>query len=133
MRAALLFLLALAPQAHAQVVECPKFYPWEDTVLAEVPYRHQGKGVVAKGRLRGATAYTGEFNGQAELQGMRKDVKGGFDVQYGFAPGELKWLVCTYGGGDIAWWEQLDSKVTSCKLSVRKAGTDPLDVRMTCK
>ena len=133
MRAALLVLLALAPQAYGQVVECPKFYPWEDTVLAEVPYRQEGKGVVAKGRLRGATAYTGEFNGQEELQGMRKDVKGGLDVQYGFAPGESKWLVCTYGSGDISWWERLDSKVTSCKLSVRKSGADPLDIRMTCK
>lgn len=133
MRGYLLFLLALAPHVHGQQIECPKFYPSEDTVLTEVPYRHQGKGLVAKARLRGASTFLGEFNGRTELRGLRKDVKGGFDVHHGFSPGDPKWLVCTYGAGDISWWEQLDSKFTNCRLSVRESGDNPLDIRMTCR
>lgn len=132
MKPALLLLLALAPAARAQVIECPKFYPWEDTPLAEVPHQHKGKGFVAKSALRGAGMYGGELRGQGELQGDAQKVRGGWDVRHGFAPGDQKWLVCTYGGGDVTWWEQIDPKVTSCIVKTRGSGRDPLDVKATC-
>lgn len=131
MRTALLLLVALAPHEHAQVVECPKFYPWEDTVLAEAPYRHQGKGVVAKGRLRGASL-SRRVQRPGGTAGHAQRREGRIRRAVRVCDGESKWLVCTYGGG-IAWREQLDSKVTSCKLSVREAGTDPLDIKIACK
>ncbi|NNG25128.1 hypothetical protein [Telluria aromaticivorans] len=68
-------------------VECPKFYPSEDTVLAEVPYRHQGIGMVPKAWLQGASAYLGEFNCRTELQGLRKDVKEDSMCSTGFRRG----------------------------------------------
>jgi hypothetical protein len=123
----------LASAAEAQVIECPKFYPSEDTPLAEVPYQHKGKGFIAKARLNGASMFTGEINGQVELHGDRAKVKGGWNVRYGFAPADVRWLVCSYGGGDIAWWEQLDTKTTSCQLELREMGSDPMSVKLTCK
>lgn len=130
---ALLFACLLAPAVHAQVIECPKFYPWQDTPLAEVPYQHKGKGIVAKAKLSGAAMYTGEMGGQGELQGDGRKVKDGWDVDYGFGP-EPKWLVCTYGkSGDVTWWEQIDSKVTRCSLKVREGGRDPMNVKLACK
>jgi hypothetical protein len=87
MKACLLILLAVAPAVRAQVVECPKFYPWQDTVLAEVPYGHKGKGMVTKERLTGAGLTVGEFNGGGDMQGLRKNVKGGHEVDYGTIDG----------------------------------------------
>jgi hypothetical protein len=132
MRAAALLLLILAPAAAAQVIECPKFYPWQDTELAEVPYQHKGKGFVAKTKLTGAGMYIGELNGQGELMGAGTKVRGGWDIEYGFGP-EPKWLVCSYGSnGDIRWWEQIDSKMTRCTLKMREGGRDPMDAKLTC-
>lgn len=130
---ALLFACLIAPVAHAQTIECPKFYPWQDTPLTEVPYQHKGKGVVAKAALSGAGMYTGELGGRGELQGDGKKVKGGWDTEFGFGT-EPRWLVCRYGkSGDIAWWEQIDSKATRCTLRQRDASRDPMDVKLTCK
>jgi hypothetical protein len=128
-----LLLLVLAPAAAAQVIECPKFYPWQDTQIAEVPHQHRGTGFVAKAQLSGAGMYEGELNGRGELQGDRRKVKGGWDVRHGFAPGGQKWLVCSYGAGEVTWWEQLDPKVTSCTLQTREGGRDPMDIKATCK
>jgi hypothetical protein len=128
-----LLLLVLAPAALAQVIECPKFYPWQDTQLAEVPHQHKGAGFVSKATLSGAGMYTGELNGKGELMGDGKKVKGGWNVQHGFAPGEAKWLVCTYGKGDVTWWERIDPRVTACTLEVREAGREPASVKATCK
>lgn len=125
--------LLLSTAAQAQVVECPKFYPWQDTQLAEVPYQHNGKGIVKKRALSGASGFIGEFNNAGELQGDIRKVKGGLDVGL---PSETKWLVCWYGKtGDISWWEELKlgSKVTSCTLQIREGGKDPMDAKMTCK
>jgi hypothetical protein len=132
-RRALLLWAALAPAAHAQVVECPKFYPWQDTPLAEVPYQHRGQGFVAKSVLRGAVMYTGEINGKAALVGEPHKVKGGQDVRHGFEPGERKWLVCSYGDGSVTWWEQMDPKATSCVVQMRDGGRDPMNVKATCR
>jgi hypothetical protein len=133
MKACLLILLAVAPAVRAQVVECPKFYPWQDTVLAEVPYGHKGKGMVTKERLTGAGLTVGEFNGGGDMQGLRKNVKGGHEVDYGTIDGP-KWLVCAYGPGNVTWWEQLDSKKAACRLQVRERNTKGMmDATLTCK
>lgn len=133
MKKILFAYLIVGPAAQAQVIECPKFYPWQDTPLTEVPYRHKGKGIVARRPLSDASAFAGEFNGASELQGVRKDVKGGYDVQL---PGVTKWFVCYYGEGrDISWWEQIDdSKITRCTLRVRNKNSEGMmDATMTCK
>jgi hypothetical protein len=130
---ALLFACLVAPAAHAQVIECPKFYPWQDTPIAEVPHQHKGKGFVAKTKLTGAGMYAGDINGQGELHGEEQKVKGGWDVRHGFAAVDQKWLVCSYGSGQVTWWEQLDAKVTSCMLQTREGGRDPMDIKATCK
>jgi hypothetical protein len=132
MRAALL-LLALPSVAAAQVIECPKFYPWQDTRISEVPYQHKGVGFIAKAKLSGAGMYEGELNGRGELQGDRRKVKGGWEVLHGFELGRQKWLVCSYGAGDITWWEELGPKITSCTLQTREAGRDPAEAKATCK
>jgi uncharacterized protein YfiM (DUF2279 family) len=123
----------LSPAVHAQVIECPKFYPWQDTKLAEVPYQHKGQGFVAKAKLAGAGMYTGEINGRGELMGDSSKVKGGWDVQHSFAAGETKWLVCSYGRGDITWWEHIDARATRCTLKLRQGGRDPISATLTCQ
>lgn len=129
---ALLLALLVAPAVQAQVIECPKFYPWQDTKLAEVPHQHKGAGFVSKAKLSGAGMYTGELNGQGELMGDGKKVKGGWDVEYGFGL-EPKWLVCSYGSsGEIRWWEQIDPKATRCTLTMREGGRAPMDAKLTC-
>jgi hypothetical protein len=130
---ALVLAALVAPAVQAHVVECPKFYPWQDTPLAEVPYRHKGQGFVARSVLRGAVMYTGEINGKAELVGDARKMKDGREVAYGFEPGESKWLVCSYGDGSVTWWEQMDPKATSCLVRTRDGGRDPMGVKATCR
>jgi hypothetical protein len=134
MKNLLLVGLLASSTAQAQVAECPKFYPWQDTVLAEVPYQHKGKGVVAKQRLAGAGAFWGDFNDTAEIHGgPEKRVKGGTDTEM---PANTRWLVCWYGPGrSISWWEELkaDGKASRCTLQVRDGGRDPMDIKMVCK
>lgn len=131
MRTLLVFLM-LAPAAHAQVIECPKFYPWQDTPISEVPYQHKGQGMLAKTKLSGAGVFTGDMGGNAELIGDRRQVRGGWDARFDFGPGERKWLVCAYGSS-IAWWEQLDEKVVTCTVQERQSGRDPMSVKATCR
>jgi len=123
--------LILSPAVQAQVIECPKFYPWQDTPLAEVPLKHKGKGVVEKTRLDDATVTAGMVNGGSDLHGSIKKVKGGRIVEYRMPDGQ-KWFVCYYGG-DIAWWEELDSKVSLCKLEVKKNSEGMMDATLICK
>jgi hypothetical protein len=133
MRKFIFACLILAPSAQAQVFECPKFYPWQDTVMSEVPYQHRGKGIVQKAELSGAGAFLGDFNGNMQIAPADvKKIKGGSDSY--FMP--AKWLVCDYGNG-ISWWEELkldENKVQSCVLQVRnKQGRDPMDIKLVCK
>lgn len=99
--------------------------------MTEVPSGHKGKGLVSKSFLTDASAFIGDFNDGGELQGLRKEVKGGYDVQL---PTVTKWLVCWYGDGQaISWWEELkpDSKITRCTLQVR--GRDEVTAKLICK
>jgi hypothetical protein len=132
----LLFLcLLFTGAAQAQEIVCPKFYPWEDTVLAEVPYQHTGKGVIKKQELSGANWMGGDFNDTfGEMAGGTDKVKGGVDIA---VPTSAKWFVCWYGGGRaVAWWEELRldrSEAKNCKIEIRdKVGRDPMDARLVC-
>jgi hypothetical protein len=135
MRRLLFACLLLAPAAQAQVYECPKFYPAQDTVLAEVPYGHTGKGVVAKRALAGAAVMIDGFNMPGELHGgERRKVEGGVDVAY---PASITWFVCYYGQGSaVAWWEQIKldkHKARECVMQSRAGGRDPMDIKLVCK
>jgi hypothetical protein len=127
----LLLLLGSMTRAQGQTVACPMFYPSADAPIAEVPYEHKGKGVVKRRQLSDVGVFYGEFNGATELQGLRKDVKGGYDVEM---PLVTKWLVCSYGGG-VEWWEEAKpaDQVKSCILQVRKAKGNSLDAKLICK
>lgn len=136
MKRFLFFYLVFTSGAQAQEIPCPKFYPWDDTVLAEVPYQHNGKGVVAKQELSGANWMGGDFNDTfGEMAGGVEKVNGGVDIS---VPKFAKWLVCWYGSGRaVAWWEALkldNSPAKSCKIQIRnKVGRDPMDARLVCK
>lgn len=75
MKKLLLACLISAPAIQAQVIECPKFYPWQDTPLSEVPYGHKGMGMVAKGRLTGGSMYRGDPKDRSDVMGEYKKVK----------------------------------------------------------
>lgn len=138
----ILLLALLFPfPALAEVVECPKFYPWEDTTLAEVPFGHSGLGNVVKSPLAGASIWEREPRGKGtELVGETRKVKGGSDTRFRFGPVEEKWLACFYGrDGSIQWWEKLARTSTSCMVEARTAGArkdypnDPISVRVSCR
>jgi hypothetical protein len=128
--------LLFGSAAQAQVYECPKFYPWQDTVLAEVPYKHNGKGVVAKRELVSASVMQDEFNKPwGELYGSgEKKVRGGVDIDF---PRDITWFVCWYGDGrQVAWWEELkldQSKVQGCTMQIRDDHRNPKDIKLVCK
>jgi hypothetical protein len=136
MKTLLLLCLLFVAAAQAQDIACPKFYPSEDTVLAEVPYQHTGKGVIKKQELSGANWTGGDFNDTfGEMAGGTDKVKDGVDIA---VPTSAKWFVCWYGGGSaVAWWEELKldrSKAKKCKIEVRnKVGRDPMDAKLMCK
>lgn len=123
--------LLLASTTRAQTVECPKYYPWEDTAIAEIPYRHNGKGLVKRHRITGASAFIGEMNGAGELQGRRTDLRGGYDVEL---PLNIRWFVCEYGD-NTRWWEELKlgPHVKRCAIHVRENRKDPMDAKLVCQ
>lgn len=137
----LLLALCFPLAALAEVVECPKFYPWEDTRLAEVPFGHSGMGNVVKSPLAGASMWEREpLSKGAELVGETKKFKGGSDTKYELGPGEEKWLACFYGrDGAVQWWEKLGRTLTSCVVEVRTVAArkdypnDPASVRVVCR
>jgi hypothetical protein len=136
MKRLLFSCLLLGSTAQAQVFECPKFYPWQDTVLPEVPYKHNGKGVVAKRELTSASVMQDEFNKPwGELYGSgEKKVKGGVDIDF---PADVTWFVCWYGDGrSIAWWEELKlnrAAVRGCTMQIRDDHRNPKDIKLVCK
>lgn len=134
MRGQLLACLVLVSAAQAQEIECPKFYPWQDTALTEVPYGHAGKGVVKKRELSGAAVMVDDFNMPGDLHGGdQRKVPGGVDIQF---PADATYFVCYYGDRTIAWWEKLKhdpKKVKGCTLKMRdKVGRDPMNIRFVC-
>lgn len=126
--------LIFAASAHAQVVECPKFYPVTDTILPEASPQPKGKGLVTQQRLSGAGLTVGEFNGGGDIQGLRKDFKGGYEVHFGIWAGP-KWLVCDYGADQAtSWWERLEDAEAACRLKVVKKNAKGLiEATITCK
>lgn len=133
MKRLLLAFALIAPGASADEISCPKFYPWQDTVLPEVPYQHQGKGLVRKQELSGVNWMGGELGDTSgEMVGGVTQVKGGRELA---VPSFARWMVCSYGGG-VTWWEALKHETVKgnrCVIQVRdKVGSDPMDVRMTC-
>jgi hypothetical protein len=135
MKVVMLSALIFSSSVGAQVSECPAFYPAKDTELADVPLHHQGKGMVARQRLRGAGLTIGEFNGGGDLQGLRKDAGDGYEVDFGMPAAGMKWLVCFYGeNGSTTWWERLDSREASCKLKVVKKNAQGMTTAtLTCE
>jgi len=132
-KAAILLGLALAAPARAEVAECPRFYPAQQLAIDGAQRPASSGGFVARAALSGAGMFTGEIGGQGELIGERREVKGGMDAKFGFADGDQRWLVCTYGvGGEITWWKQMDARSTSCALQVRSPA-GKVDARATCK
>jgi hypothetical protein len=138
MKKLLLVLMTFVPIAQADEVDCPKFYPSEDTVLTEVPYRHNGKGIVAKQELSGASAMGSPYNFKPPMEfhgGHVNKVKGGTDIEM---PLDTRWFVCYYGKGTtVAWWEELKhdpDKIKNCTIKIRdKVGRDPMDIKFVCK
>ena len=131
MKGLLFAALVLTSTANAEVIECPKILPTEDTTLSEVPFGHNGSMRVQRSHLSFAYMYVGKIYGEQYMVGADvKNSKGGMDIEYGFRPENTKWLVCRYGGdewshstngvvGTIEWWERLDPKITACVLKVR--------------
>lgn len=112
--------------ANAQALSCPNFYPTKEVTLSELPSgSHQGAGRVRGANLSGASMSFDAPQGNVELHGDIREIKGGRDIRYGFEPGTNKWLVCVFGGsertgGTIEWREKVDPKVTSCELKIRE-------------
>lgn len=129
-------LILVARQTWAQEIHCPGFYPAQDIVLQEVPSQHQGKGILRKQPLTGATWMGGELNDTfGELEGGRTEVKGGADIA---VPAFARWLVCWYGPGRaLAWWEQLDlagEKRSNCWIELRSDGKSArMAARLVCR
>lgn len=127
--------LLVSAAAQAQEISCPRFYPSEDVILADVPSRHGGKGVLKKQELSGAGWMGGDFNDTfGEMAGGTNKVKGGTDTA---VPSFAKWFVCWYGGGRaVAWWQELRPetvKAGNCKIQLRdKTSRDPLEARLMC-
>lgn len=122
----LLVSLVLSSTAHAQVIECPKLFPSNETAFSEVSLGKTGAARVQRGHLSHAYMYFGELYGeQFFTPPVSKKVKGVWDAKYTFSPEYKNWLVCTYGGdawggGTVERWERLDPKITSCLLKVRQ-------------
>lgn len=136
MKAIFALLLLLNTSAGAKELYCPDTYPTNPISLPRSSDQ-AGAGLVRTGALSNAYLYAGKLHSDAlgfdAMVGtaQRKRVKGGWDIEYRFAPSETKWLVCTYGGdelsnakanlqGTIEWWEPVPSGVTRCMLQVRE-------------
>jgi hypothetical protein len=78
-------------------------------------------------KLTGAGAY---FDRQTEIQGARREVKGGYDVEL---PLNTAWLLCEYGA--LQAWKEVkpEPKINTCKLRVRERRKEVTDVKLTCK
>lgn len=111
MKAALLLLALAAPSTSAETIVCPAAYMGS--------------------RLLGAGMYTGERK-EFELMGGRKEVRGGWDVDFGFNTGEVKWVACWYAVDKVIWHQvSLDAK--RCDLRQRTTAKAGTTAAVTCK
>lgn len=106
---AVITLLLIASTASAQEIACPQR--------------------IDNAHLLGGGMYHGH-NKEYELIGLRQPVPGGENVHHGFAPTDVKWLVCAYEGRK-EWWVRIDSRATDCRLKSR--GKRKVSVKLTCK
>lgn len=111
MIAALLVFGLAAGVAQAKVIECPA--------------THQGA------RLIGAGMYEGEQK-EIELMGGRQKVRGGWDVDYGFNGGEVKWVACWYEPA-TPLWRQVSPAAHRCDLKERTAASGQVAARVSCR
>lgn len=110
MKAAALVLGLAAGMAQAEVIKCSA--------------KHQGA------RLVGASMYEGEQK-EAELMGGRKKVRGGWDVEFGFHGGEVKWVACWYEPA-TARWHQVSPAAKRCDLKERTTKAAGVTAKVEC-
>lgn len=122
----LLATLLLSSAVRAEVIECPKLFPSEETALPEAGLGKTGAARIQRGHLSHAYIHFGEMYAEPFFTPPpSKKVKGGWDAKYSFAPEYKNWLVCRYGGdvwggGTVERWQSLDPKLSSCLLKVRE-------------
>lgn len=123
-----LTLLLTCGIAHAQVIQCPPAYPLQPTALTD-----DNQAIVERSLLSGGGVSIGDLGGKGDMQGDRKRVKDGVDVQFGFRENEPKWFVCGYSrDGAIGSWRAISAKATSCTMRQRERG-GVITVTALCK
>lgn len=100
----------IAGSAPGQVVECPA--------------EHEGA------RLIGAAMY--HRDEKAELVGGPQKVPGGFDVDYGFNRGDVKWVACWYKPKTPVWY-RVSPAATRCHLTERTVSRGLVTAVVRCK
>lgn len=138
MRTMLALLWLASAAAIADELYCPDAYPDKPISLPR-PSGQAGTGLVKTAGFSNAYFYAGKLH--ADASGFdaqvgtseRKRVKGGWDTTYTFTPSETKWLVCAYGGNELArktdrqgpieWWLPVSPASTRCILQVREVRT----------
>lgn len=127
MKLMLISLLACGA-THAQVIECPPAFPLEAKALAD-----DSKAIVERSLLSGGGVSIGKLGSRGDMQGDRKRVRGGVDVQFGFRENDLKWFVCGYSqDGVIGLWREIDAKAITCIMRQRERGS-VVTVTAVCK
>jgi hypothetical protein len=111
MKAAILAMTLVAGDAQAEVVNCPAL--------------HKGA------RLVGAGMYEGDQK-EAELIGAARKVRGGFDADFGFSRGDVRWLACVYEP-EVVHWYRLSPALTRCELKTRGATPGKVTATVRCK
>jgi hypothetical protein len=125
MKRLILSVLLLPSVMHANVIKCPERFPANDTVLPASPSYGSASVRVTEARLSNAYFLEGPIYSPRMVIPNETDVKGGFDVKFGFLPDLPRWLVCKYGGerwgtGNIERWERMPDTINSCVQKVRE-------------
>lgn len=119
--------LLLCAGVHAQVFHCPPAYPRETHALVG-----DTNAFATTSRLIRGSVYIGDFGGQGEMQGYRRDNKTGADVTYGLPERKKKWFVCEYGESSITMWTAIDDKAAARTMQERIRGGE-VAVKAECK
>lgn len=131
-----LLSFTLSVAAQAETFQCPEYYPAKPVVLSDAPAGHRGSGLIRGAKLSSAYISTDTLHsdpsGFNAMQLTPQKVKGGWDTEDHFQPGDNKWLVCVYGGdgrssmdnpragASIEWWEKLSPNLSYCALHFRE-------------